>query len=139
MSYILDALRRADAERERGTVPGIHAQPIYRPLMCRKCAPGVSLPRLPPNAIAPVLETAGRNAIKMQKVGRIALAARTAVYVAPMQPAIGFQFIRRDDAPAAQSFAELVDRVTHISRLANRARPASAQHRQRMLGRSCRD
>jgi len=27
MSYILDALKRADAERERGTIPGIHAQP----------------------------------------------------------------------------------------------------------------
>ena len=27
MSYILDALRKADAERERGNVPGIHAQP----------------------------------------------------------------------------------------------------------------
>ncbi len=26
MSYILDALRRAEAERERGTVPSIHAQ-----------------------------------------------------------------------------------------------------------------
>jgi general secretion pathway protein B len=29
MSYILDALRRADAERERGNVPGIHAQPMF--------------------------------------------------------------------------------------------------------------
>ena len=28
MSYILDALKRADAERGRGTVPGLHAQPI---------------------------------------------------------------------------------------------------------------
>jgi len=28
MSYILDALRRADAERERGGVPGLHAQPF---------------------------------------------------------------------------------------------------------------
>jgi general secretion pathway protein B len=28
MSYILDALRRADSERERGRVPGIHAQPL---------------------------------------------------------------------------------------------------------------
>lgn len=28
MSYILDALRRADAERERGAVPGIHSQPM---------------------------------------------------------------------------------------------------------------
>jgi general secretion pathway protein B len=29
MSYILDALRKADAERERGHVPGIHAQPTF--------------------------------------------------------------------------------------------------------------
>jgi general secretion pathway protein B len=28
MSYILDALRRADAERERGGVPGLHTQPM---------------------------------------------------------------------------------------------------------------
>ncbi len=28
MSYILDALRRADAERERGAVPGLHAQAL---------------------------------------------------------------------------------------------------------------
>lgn len=27
MSFILDALRRADSERERGRVPGLHAQP----------------------------------------------------------------------------------------------------------------
>lgn len=29
MSYILDALRRADAERERGRVPGIHARSTH--------------------------------------------------------------------------------------------------------------
>ena len=29
MSYILDALRKAEAERERGTVPSIHAQPAF--------------------------------------------------------------------------------------------------------------
>jgi general secretion pathway protein B len=29
MSYILDALRKAEAERERGTVPGIHTQPSF--------------------------------------------------------------------------------------------------------------
>ena len=28
MSYILDALRRADSERDRGAIPGIHAQPV---------------------------------------------------------------------------------------------------------------
>ncbi len=31
MSYILDALKRADAERERGHVPGLHAQPLQAP------------------------------------------------------------------------------------------------------------
>lgn len=28
MSYILDALKKADAERERGTVPGLHSQAL---------------------------------------------------------------------------------------------------------------
>jgi general secretion pathway protein B len=28
MSYILDALRRADSERDRGAIPGVHAQPV---------------------------------------------------------------------------------------------------------------
>ena len=28
MSYILDALRRADSERESGTLPGLHTQPV---------------------------------------------------------------------------------------------------------------
>ena len=31
MSYILDALRRADAERQRGAVPGLHAQAAPTP------------------------------------------------------------------------------------------------------------
>ena len=31
MSYILDALRRADLERERGAVPGLNAQPAALP------------------------------------------------------------------------------------------------------------
>jgi general secretion pathway protein B len=31
MSYILDALRRADSERDRGAVPSIHAQPVPVP------------------------------------------------------------------------------------------------------------
>jgi general secretion pathway protein B len=32
MSYILDALRKADAERDRGSVPDLHAQPVLRPV-----------------------------------------------------------------------------------------------------------
>jgi len=30
MSYILDALRKADAERERGSIPDLHTQPVLR-------------------------------------------------------------------------------------------------------------
>lgn len=49
MSYILDALRRADAERSRGSVPGLHAQSLpdaepaardYRPLAWMALAAG---------------------------------------------------------------------------------------------------
>lgn len=32
MSYILDALKRADAERERGAVPGLHARQVTTPV-----------------------------------------------------------------------------------------------------------
>lgn len=35
MSYILDALQRADAERARGGVPTLHARPIANPLITR--------------------------------------------------------------------------------------------------------
>lgn len=31
MSYILDALKRADADRQRGTVPGLHARQVTTP------------------------------------------------------------------------------------------------------------
>lgn len=32
MSFILDALQRADAERARGAVPGLHARPVSNPV-----------------------------------------------------------------------------------------------------------
>jgi general secretion pathway protein B len=35
MSYILDALRRAESERERGNVPGLHAHPVALPAAAR--------------------------------------------------------------------------------------------------------
>lgn len=45
MSLILDALRKADAERERGAVPGLHAQPAP-PLSVEPPAPAQSRPVL---------------------------------------------------------------------------------------------
>jgi general secretion pathway protein B len=45
MSYILDALRRADAERQQGRVPGIHATPAagLAPAPGRRWVPGLGL------------------------------------------------------------------------------------------------
>jgi general secretion pathway protein B len=40
MSYILDALKRADAERERGTVPGLHTRAVPTQGAARPHAPG---------------------------------------------------------------------------------------------------
>ena len=40
MSYILDALKRADAERERGAVPGLHARQLTSP--AARAAPSAS-------------------------------------------------------------------------------------------------
>jgi len=31
VSLILDALRKAEAERERGSVPSLHSQPVVSP------------------------------------------------------------------------------------------------------------
>jgi general secretion pathway protein B len=45
VSLILDALRKADAERERGAVPGLHAQPVP-PLSVEPPAPAQSRPVL---------------------------------------------------------------------------------------------
>ncbi len=42
MSYILDALRRADSERDRGAVPGVHARQV--PLAGDGDAPAARLP-----------------------------------------------------------------------------------------------
>ena len=44
MSYILDALRRAQAERERGQVPGLHAQPGLGGAQRARSAGGAAAP-----------------------------------------------------------------------------------------------
>jgi general secretion pathway protein B len=43
MSYILDALRRAQAERDRGQVPGLNAQPLAAPAVAVVARPGMWL------------------------------------------------------------------------------------------------
>ena len=46
MSYILDALRRADNERDRGQVPGLNAQPAPWPATATPARPAVLTPAL---------------------------------------------------------------------------------------------
>lgn len=44
MSLILDALRKADAERERGSVPSLHSQPVVSPSVATSSEPRGRLP-----------------------------------------------------------------------------------------------
>lgn len=62
MSYILDALRKADAERERDPARGIHAQPAAAmPAPARARAPGWAWP------LAALLLVAGAGALLWQR------------------------------------------------------------------------
>ncbi|WP_253940095.1 hypothetical protein [Diaphorobacter sp. JS3050] len=60
MSYILDALRRAQAERGRGSVPGLHtpASPVAVPTV-QRAAPARGLPWMVLAALAGVGAAAG--------------------------------------------------------------------------------
>lgn len=77
MSYILDALRKADAERDRGNVPGIHAQPSFGGAMPASTAPastlwmwmaGGALAVLAVGMLAWYLTGASRGAVKFAAV-----------------------------------------------------------------------
>ena len=99
MSLILDALRKADSERERGSVPGLHAHP---------------LPALPADAPARTVAKPGRWAaigvtagiilsVVWYVVGRdmpppVAVTARSQAATAPAMPAA-------PDAPVAPAAA----------------------------------
>src|SRR5450830_44313 len=84
MSYILDALKRADAQRERGAVPGLHSRQVTTP----------ALPTAPNArtrlwlAVAAVLVLAAVAAglwVWQRPVGAVRLAA---VQPAPVQPTV---------------------------------------------------
>ena len=101
MSYILDALRRADAERSRGAVPGLHAQGLttdgepaarnYQPLIWGAGAAGVLVV-----AGVAILLFGPWHAAPAPADARVTLApapelAPTARDAAPAQPAQGEQ------------------------------------------------
>ncbi len=101
MSYILDALRRADAERSRGVVPGLHAQSLpadaepaarnYAPLLWAAGGAGVLLAA----GVAVLLWAPWRSApapdarVTLMPVPAPTLAARDNAPAQPVQPAQG--------------------------------------------------
>ena len=131
MSLILDALRRADSERDRGAVPGLHAQPVpafsaevptrasARPWLWLAIVAGALLlaalawliagrvaPRqmdAPATAQAPV--TPPPAAAAPSSVAPVATAPAPFVSAAPA-PATAVVPPPRDSAPAAQPVAE---------------------------------
>ena len=87
MSYILDALRRAEAERQRGAVPGLQDQP--QPLSAPAAAPAADPSRAGLRALAAIglLATGGAAAWWWLKPPAAAPMAPV-VAVAPAQPVV---------------------------------------------------
>jgi general secretion pathway protein B len=82
MSYILDALRRADAERERDPARGIHAQPVRVPVV--EAAPVWRRPSVVLAAIAAVTVVVG---VALWRSGSPGAPASVAVAPSPSAPA----------------------------------------------------
>lgn len=104
MSYILDALKRADAERERGRVPGLHAQSAAP-------ASGAGEPR---RALPPIAWLAG-GVVLLGGVAAVAwrLGADTQPTVTPAPaPAVALTQEMSPTAPAPHPQATLPPPVT---------------------------
>ena len=97
--------------------PGrLDLRPVRRFLGWGQGAPHVRPPVLPAQPIAPVLEAPGGEAVQVQQIGRIALAA-PAFRVAAMNDAIGQQVSRGNDAAPGQRIPELLEGVRHAAAL----------------------
>ena len=87
MSYILDALRRAEAERQRGAVPGLQDQP--QPLSAPAAAPAADPSRAGLRALAAIgLLAAGGAAAWWWLKPPAAAPKAPVVAVAPAQPVV---------------------------------------------------
>jgi general secretion pathway protein B len=106
MSYILDALRRAESERDRGAVPSIHAQPMPMPAL--GAAPGRSalVPWVVAGAALLVVALLGWRLIDSRKaVAPIAMnsPAPATITQAPPTTAANVQPMPTTAAPPASS------------------------------------
>jgi general secretion pathway protein B len=90
VSLILDALRKAEAERERGAVPGLNAQPV------------------PPLSVEPPAPAAARPVLWIATGAIVGLASAFGVYFAgrePPAPAAAPAAVQPPDASSAQAAA----------------------------------
>lgn len=102
MSYILDALKRADAERERGVVPGLYARQLTSPAAkaARRGRSGVWL------ALIAVVALAGIAAglwLRQTPVSAVPRAVVEPTLARPKQPAPLAQPLAPPTAPAASA------------------------------------
>ncbi|MCC2636091.1 MAG: hypothetical protein K0S48_3977, partial [Ramlibacter sp.] len=109
MSYILDALRRADAERERDPARGIHAQPA-------------AVHREPPRVAAPVERVQPLPAVAQASVPAVVPVATAVLPPPPPMPAPAVQRPTPRPVVAAGDRMVVKDSVT-VARL-ERAPPA---------------
>ena len=121
MSYILDALRRADAERSRGAVPGLHAQGLpadgepaarnYAPLIWAAGAAGVLVVAGMVIVLFGPWQSAPDSRVTPAPAPELAPAPRDS---APAQPAQGEQAAPQPGAiePGARPIEPPVERVT---------------------------
>jgi general secretion pathway protein B len=125
MSYILDALRRAQAERERGQVPGVHAQPLALPANPGRAVTGSwGLAGLGVLVLAGVLAGLGWRLISgpATQAAAVAAASPGAQLAAPARTSPALQAEVASESPAPTSPAPALPRV--VSAPAPRA-PAS--------------
>jgi general secretion pathway protein B len=91
MSYILDALKKAEAERNPGSMPNLHAQPVFvtssvdRPSFWRKRWLWIALPALAAVLTAAVLLKPWRAA-PQPPAARTALPEQAPAAMAPTRP-----------------------------------------------------
>ncbi len=86
MSYILDALRKADAERARGRVPGLHAHPVAPAPAPRAASPGAGAWLALAAAAAVAVAVAGVAALLWNPQAPLAVVAPSPAPVAPPSP-----------------------------------------------------
>ena len=98
MSLILDALRKADAERERGSVPSLHSQPVT-PLSAEVPPKNAARPNWLWIAIGIAVGLAGAAAWVM--IGHEAPPPNTAAAPSPVQPSASASSPATPPPPAA--------------------------------------